>query len=200
MTHYYRLLSNPFFFFYKPISTTKVCFANYQSIGKARDEIISRLSALLNNTDLHNEEQCDVKVAFCPIVSRAGTDIKAALSRLSDEKPTVMFVLHHTFSPDYNAPNSSDYDRNNLMMVDVLFHEDLGLLNCSKNNKAIKKAGNYLKKYGKTQYKVSVKRAFAVTAVLVIIGIGIWYRTQKGSCVFPKQIQVLNIWTWLCQN
>ncbi|KAB5540019.1 hypothetical protein PHYPO_G00096320 [Pangasianodon hypophthalmus] len=186
MTHHNWLLSTILNFFYKRVSATNVCFANYNSIRKTRDDIISRLRAFPNITDVHNDEQCDVKVAFCPIVSRAGTDLMAALSGRSDEKPTVMFVLHHTFNPDYTAPNSSGYDRNNLMMVDVLFHEDSGLLNCSKNNKAIEKAGNYLKKYGKTQYKVNVKRAFAVIAVVAMIGIGIWYRTRKGSSVFPK--------------
>ncbi|KAI5615046.1 hypothetical protein C0J50_3271, partial [Silurus asotus] len=81
----------------------------------------------------------DVKVVFCPIVSRAGTDIEAAQSRLTREKPTMMIVLHHTFDPEHNAPSSSSWDIGNIMMmVDVLFYEDSGLLKCPKNNETIK--------------------------------------------------------------
>ncbi|KAF5894922.1 verrucotoxin subunit beta-like isoform X9, partial [Clarias magur] len=67
------------------------------------------------------------------------------------DKPTIVFVLHHTFDPDYTTPRSSRYEKNNLMMVDFLFHEDSGLLDCSKNNEAISKTERYLKNYAKPQ-------------------------------------------------
>ncbi|KAF5900305.1 uncharacterized protein DAT39_009999, partial [Clarias magur] len=67
------------------------------------------------------------------------------------DKPTIVIVLHHTFDPDYNAPSSSRYERNNLILVDLLFHEDKGLLDCSKNDEAFSKTERHLKKYAKPQ-------------------------------------------------
>ncbi|KAF7690484.1 hypothetical protein HF521_012288 [Silurus meridionalis] len=85
--------SNPFF---KTIFVTRVYFEPHANVKKLRSEIISHLK--INNKVKvveSNEKDCDVKVVFCPIVSRAGTDIEAALSRLTHEKPTIMIVLHH---------------------------------------------------------------------------------------------------------
>ncbi|GAA6104995.1 coiled-coil domain-containing protein 25 isoform X2 [Tachysurus ichikawai] len=124
-------------------------------IKDVRAEICGLLSEILKVINHDEEEKSDVNVFFCPIVSRAGTDIEAALARVRGDKPTIVFVLHHTFSDEFTLPNSSRYERENLLMVDVLFHENSGLLNCSKNNEAITKAGNYLKKYAKLQKKVS---------------------------------------------
>ncbi|XP_060773960.1 uncharacterized protein LOC132883882 [Neoarius graeffei] len=127
----------------------RVYFQPHANIKTVCDEIIKNLREVSNVVSVQNEESSDVKVSFCPIVSRAGTDIEATLSHLSLDKPTIVFVCHHTFNPEYLAPDSGAYERNNLMMVDILFHEDLGLLSCPMNTKAIKKAKDYLAQYSK---------------------------------------------------
>lgn len=54
-------------------------------------------------------------------------------------------ALHHTFDPDKIVPDSSRaVKRQNLFVVDCLFHEDKGLLSCSKNNEAVKKLAVWL--------------------------------------------------------
>ncbi|XP_062857971.1 uncharacterized protein LOC134320494 [Trichomycterus rosablanca] len=141
----------------KYLVTTRVYIENHLKIVNVRNEIIRRLSALLVLDEVSNEELCEVKVLLCPIVSRAGTDIEAALCGLSADKPTVVIVLHHTFDPDSTVPCSSRYDKHNLMMVDVLFHEDEGLLKGPKNNESYNKTANFLKQHGHQSLKPDKK-------------------------------------------
>ncbi|XP_034156445.2 uncharacterized protein LOC113531182 [Pangasianodon hypophthalmus] len=83
------------------------------------------------------EKECDFILVFCPVVSRAGTDIEEAMKKLyatSATKPAVLVVLHHTFNPELIVPDSSRaVNRENVITVDCLFHEDQGLLPCKKN-------------------------------------------------------------------
>ncbi|KAI4879487.1 hypothetical protein NFI96_034361, partial [Prochilodus magdalenae] len=94
-------------------------------------------------------EECEAILDFCPVVSRAGTDIDAAVQKLNEineEKPAVLVVLHHTFDPDCTLPDSSiSVKRGNTLTVDCLFHEDKGLLSCSKNAEALAGVARHLK-------------------------------------------------------
>ncbi|XP_071226368.1 uncharacterized protein [Salvelinus alpinus] len=83
-------------------------------------------------TEVMLQEESDVIMAFCPIVSRAGTDIEAALQQIP--------VLHHTFNPDYTVPDSSRLVTRGdvILTVDCLFHESQGLLECHRNEAAVK--------------------------------------------------------------
>ncbi|XP_072542966.1 uncharacterized protein [Salminus brasiliensis] len=94
-------------------------------------------------------EECDVILAFCPVASRAGTDIESALKKLqqlSETKPAVLLVLHHTSDPEATVPDSSrSVDRGNTLTVDCLFHEDRGLLQCYRNQRALKKVTQWIK-------------------------------------------------------
>ncbi|XP_053086556.1 uncharacterized protein LOC113531471 isoform X3 [Pangasianodon hypophthalmus] len=97
-------------------------------------------------------EECDFILVFCPVVSRAGTDIEAAVRKLSilpGNKPAVLVVLHLTFDPELTVPDSSRaVNRENMITVDCLFHEDQGLLPCSRNNEALSKVINWLNPEG----------------------------------------------------
>ncbi|KAM9551932.1 uncharacterized protein ACWYII_030598 isoform 5-T12 [Salvelinus alpinus] len=84
-------------------------------------------------------EESDVIMAFCPIVSRAGTDVEAALQKIPAGKPVILVVLHHTFNSDYTVPDSSRLVTRGdvILTVDCLFHESKGLLKCPRNEEAI---------------------------------------------------------------
>ncbi|XP_045062254.1 uncharacterized protein LOC121535934 [Coregonus clupeaformis] len=100
----------------------------------------------LNNTticftEVKSPMESDVIMAFCPIVSRAGTDIEAALEQIPTGKDVILVVLHHTFNPDFTVPDSSRLVTRSdvIMTVDCLFHESQGgLLDCPRNDAAVK--------------------------------------------------------------
>ncbi|KAG7314499.1 hypothetical protein KOW79_021802 [Hemibagrus wyckioides] len=94
-------------------------------------------------------DECDFILAFCPVATRAGTDIEGAEKKLhatSATKPAVLVVLHRTFDPECVVPNScSIVKRANTITVDCLFHEDQGLLQCRKNSDAIEHVHKQIK-------------------------------------------------------
>ncbi|XP_076866878.1 uncharacterized protein LOC143518325 [Brachyhypopomus gauderio] len=100
-------------------------------------------------TEVSRVEESDFILTFCPVVSQAGTDIKAALceiNHVSESKPAALVVLHHTFDPDCTVPDSSrSVTRKNMTTVDCLFYEDQNLLNCQRNDQALSRVTKYLK-------------------------------------------------------
>ncbi|MCJ8747204.1 hypothetical protein PDJAM_G00150640 [Pangasius djambal] len=87
----------------------------------------------------------NVIIAFVPIASRAGTDISAAMEKIPEGKPVVLVVLHHTFDPDYIAPDSRlCVNKEKVFAVDCLYHEDQGLLRCLRNDDAIRAVKKHL--------------------------------------------------------
>ncbi|XP_036840980.1 uncharacterized protein LOC110529645 isoform X7 [Oncorhynchus mykiss] len=92
-------------------------------------------------TEVMSPEQSDVIMAFCTIVSRAGTDIEAAQQQIPEGKDVILVVLHHYFNPDCTVPDSSRLVTRSdvILTVDCLFHESKeGLLNCPLNEEAVK--------------------------------------------------------------
>ncbi|XP_064882411.1 uncharacterized protein LOC115139381 isoform X3 [Oncorhynchus nerka] len=104
-------------------------------------EEINRCLTAKGLTEVTSLEESDVILAFCPIVSRAGTDVEAALQKITAGKPVILVVLHHTFDPDYTVPDSSRLVTRGdvILTVDCLFHESKGLLKGPRNEDAIRK-------------------------------------------------------------
>ncbi|KAK2808807.1 hypothetical protein Q5P01_000611 [Channa striata] len=103
-------------------------------------------------------EACDVVLLFCPIYSRVGSDVEAALSKVPQgDKPVILVVMHHTRDVDYSTCGTSWSERcqNVALDVHVLFHETMqGLLTCEKNNVAVLEIKNMLLFYSETVSKV----------------------------------------------
>ncbi|XP_029487288.1 uncharacterized protein LOC115107790 isoform X2 [Oncorhynchus nerka] len=98
-------------------------------------------------TEVLSPAQSDVIMAFCPIVSRAGTDIEAALQQIPEGKDVILVVLHHYYNPECTVPDSSRLVTRSdvILTVDCLFHESKGgLLNCPRNKAAVGKIRNRL--------------------------------------------------------
>ncbi|XP_076867052.1 uncharacterized protein LOC143518461 isoform X5 [Brachyhypopomus gauderio] len=127
----------------------KYCIITTGNTLNSHEEFLKRLHEKIPDLMCVSSEQCDVVLVFCPIVSRAGTDIEAALKIISDaadSKPAVLVVLHHTFNRFCTVPDSRrSVTRENTTTVDCLFHEDYGFLNCLKNDEALKKVVEKLK-------------------------------------------------------
>ncbi|KAI5089496.1 hypothetical protein C0J45_20904, partial [Silurus meridionalis] len=109
--------------------------------GKTLNSHKDFMDRLKNSTpwlqEVETVDECDFILVFCPVVSRAGTDIEAAeksLYKISATKPAVLVVLHHTSDPECVVSDSSRAaKRENMITYDCLFHEDQGLLQCKRN-------------------------------------------------------------------
>ncbi|XP_030628812.1 uncharacterized protein LOC115810911 isoform X2 [Chanos chanos] len=111
---------------------TKICGNTLNVHEDFKRRLHEKLECLC---EVDSEMECDFILAFCPVVSRAGTDIEAALEKIPDFKPSVLVVLHYTRDSDAIVPDCSSYttNRNILTAVNCLFHEDYGLLRCQRN-------------------------------------------------------------------
>ncbi|XP_053473251.1 uncharacterized protein LOC128603098 isoform X2 [Ictalurus furcatus] len=130
-------------------------------LGKTMNSDKHFMDRLRSEVKLHevdSQNDCDVLITFVPIVSRAGTDIQAALERIPKHsyKRVVLVSLHHTYDPNYIAPDSRhSVHRNDVFAVDCLYHEDMGLLNSRTNDEALKRVIKHLG--GETPYKAADK-------------------------------------------
>ncbi|XP_047656203.1 uncharacterized protein LOC113660637 isoform X2 [Tachysurus fulvidraco] len=127
---------------------TRVFVRNHpEQLTNVQNGIMDRLKKRLEIQLVDSVDSCDVSVAFVPIMSRAGTDIEAALRTIptSPQQSVVLIVIHHTYDGDYIAPDSSrSVQRDGVFAVDFLGHEDCGLLNCLANDKALKSLADHL--------------------------------------------------------
>ncbi|XP_045555189.1 uncharacterized protein isoform X2 [Salmo salar] len=112
--------------------------------GNTLDSHIQFMSQLNKTTrcftEVESPVESDVILAFCPIVSRAGTDIEAALQQIPIGKDVILVVLHHIFNPDSTVPDSCRLVTRSdvILTVDCLFHESQGgLLDCPRNDAAV---------------------------------------------------------------
>ncbi|XP_071385458.1 uncharacterized protein [Centroberyx affinis] len=89
--------------------------------------------------EVMSPKECDVILAYCPIVSRVGTDVEAAMGAIPDGKPVILVVMHHTFHQDIVLAESSRHvSREDVVLtVDYLFHETIRPFNCDWNTAAV---------------------------------------------------------------
>ncbi|KAF4090881.1 hypothetical protein AMELA_G00030720 [Ameiurus melas] len=112
---------------------------------EVQSKLEKRLNKRLQLRQVDSVDNCDVIMAFVPIVSRAGTDIEAALQNIPTDRPVILMVLHHTFDVNYIAPQSKRcVNRDGVFAADFLFYEEEGLLECLTNEEALKSVTDYL--------------------------------------------------------
>ncbi|XP_053533008.1 uncharacterized protein LOC128629337 [Ictalurus punctatus] len=119
-----------------------------ETVSLPSNQFTAKLQKERKSMEKSTKEDCKVVLFYLPIVSRAGNDIEAALQKLNDfeDKYIALVVLHHTYDPEMTVPDSSRaVIRENIITVDCLFYEDKGLLQCRKNDEAVKKVAAWLK-------------------------------------------------------
>ncbi|CAI5670480.1 unnamed protein product [Oreochromis niloticus] len=97
-----------------------------------------------------DQQGCSIIILFCPISSCVGSDMKAAMKKVSGDKPVILVLMHHTRNPEYSTcgGNWCSVYQNVVLVVHVLFHESVkGLLRSSKNNEAVQQICNKLLQY-----------------------------------------------------
>ncbi|TDH00692.1 hypothetical protein EPR50_G00191280 [Perca flavescens] len=116
--------------------------------GKTNDahhDLVENLIAC-GQTEVQSPEESDYLLVFCPIASRVGTDISEAMDNMPGDKPAILVVMHHTFSPDHVVAPSMRQVNNPavLLTVDVLFYERK-LLKCNCNDIAWHEVQKFLR-------------------------------------------------------
>ncbi|XP_067379025.1 uncharacterized protein [Channa argus] len=110
--------------------------------------------AQLQVDDSSDSQGCDIIIVFCPVISRPGSDVEAAMMKVSDDKPVILVTMYHTRDVHYSTSGtawSQTYQKVQLD-VPVLFHETKqGLLTCPRNEETVSQIQDMLKKYSRQQ-------------------------------------------------
>ncbi|XP_077949645.1 uncharacterized protein LOC120808266 isoform X2 [Gasterosteus aculeatus] len=113
----------------------------------AHGDVVNYLKRI-GKVQVESYAKSDFLMVFCPVVSRVGTDIEAALSDnsvLTDGKPAVLVVMHHTFDPRHVVAESRRQvnDPRVWLTVDCLFYQN-NLLSCPLNDIMQKQVADFL--------------------------------------------------------
>ncbi|KAK2812314.1 hypothetical protein Q5P01_000031 [Channa striata] len=125
-----------------------------QTFG-ADDTILKKVSKgrLYGNVKMTKHlQKCDIIIIFCPIISRVGSDVEAALGNMAGHKPAILVLMHHTRDVDYSTSGRkwSEKYPNVKLELHVLYHETLpGLLDCQQNKEAIKEIQKEIYKHSR---------------------------------------------------
>ncbi|XP_062406366.1 uncharacterized protein si:ch211-245h14.1 [Sardina pilchardus] len=99
-----------------------------------------------------SSEECQVVLAFCPVASRAGTDIAAAITKIPGNKDAILVVMHYTCTPNHSTIGiTTSVPKNVRKVVHIFFHDSVGgILNCEPNKQAVAAIESALKHYTNT--------------------------------------------------
>ncbi|KAM8748753.1 uncharacterized protein AB9X84_013847 isoform 1-T1 [Acanthopagrus schlegelii] len=101
-------------------------------------------------------QECDVIIVFCPIRSRVGSDVPAAMRKIpAGDKCVILVLMHHTRDVDFSTDVKkwSETYQNVKLDVHVLFHETQpGLLKCPRNDEAVQQIQTVLKDLSKSGF------------------------------------------------
>uniref|UniRef100_G3PEN0 Uncharacterized protein n=1 Tax=Gasterosteus aculeatus aculeatus TaxID=481459 RepID=G3PEN0_GASAC len=108
-----------------------------------KNYVINYLKSI-GKVQVESYAESDFLMVFCPVVSKVGTDIEAALM-LTDGKPAVLVVMHHTFDPHHLVAESRRQvnDARVWLTVDCLFYQK-NLLPCPLNDIMQKQVADFL--------------------------------------------------------
>lgn len=117
----------------------------YQTIvsGKtfgAHDELMNRMKINLSGVNFReSKKDHKITILFCPISSRIGADVTAAMSEVKDDKPIILVLMNHAHEPRCVAAQRTWDDYPNIkLFVHVFYHETKsGLIKCHQNEDAI---------------------------------------------------------------
>ncbi|XP_048841302.1 uncharacterized protein LOC125714601 isoform X2 [Brienomyrus brachyistius] len=98
--------------------------------------------------ELCSAESSNVILLFCPVVSRIGTDMEAAMDRVTEDKPVILVFMHHCRSSSHMTNITVQPSSNKIVqIVHCAFHESQGLLECTENRQAVAEVRSKLLQY-----------------------------------------------------
>ncbi|XP_034556088.1 uncharacterized protein LOC117824654 isoform X3 [Notolabrus celidotus] len=120
---------------YKTVVRGKTFGADQAFMGKLKDQ--------LHGVQLtESGAGYQITFLFCPISSRIGSDVQAAMADVRDDKPVILVLMHHSQEPKFTTSVKTwDLDSqitNIILHVSVFYHEmEPGLLKCQENDTAV---------------------------------------------------------------
>eukprot|EP00066_Takifugu_rubripes_P021014 XP_011610280.1 PREDICTED: uncharacterized protein LOC101068258 isoform X3 [Takifugu rubripes] len=92
-----------------------------------------------------------VTLLFKPISFRKKSDVEAAMSRIKDNKPVILVLMHHIYQPKFTSSQRILKDHPNVVLAVHVFVERLKfrLLTCSENSAAISSIRDKLLEYSR---------------------------------------------------
>ncbi|XP_072558580.1 uncharacterized protein [Paramormyrops kingsleyae] len=100
--------------------------------------------------ELCSAKSSNVILLFCPVVSRIGTDMEAAMARVTEDKPVILVFMHHCHDPSHMSNSTVHSSSKIVKSVDCAFHESHGLLQCIQNEEAVAEVRSTLQTYKQT--------------------------------------------------
>ncbi|XP_048841305.1 uncharacterized protein LOC125714605 [Brienomyrus brachyistius] len=130
---------------------------------QAHETFIQKLSLQI---ELCSEESCSVILVFCTVASRIGTDMEAAMAKVTEDKPVILVFMHHCHDPSHMTNVTVEPCSSKIVQtVQCAFHESQGLLECTKNGQAVAEVRFKLLQYkcytGEERIKINSVRPFS---------------------------------------
>ncbi|XP_029705025.1 uncharacterized protein isoform X4 [Takifugu rubripes] len=119
----------------------------------AHQQLMNELLSQQQAQDCQFSESSDdhqVTLLFKPISSRMESDVEAAMSRIKDNKPVILVLMHHVYEPKFTSQRILKDHPNVVLTVHVFFHETKsGLLTCRENSASISSIRDKLLEYSR---------------------------------------------------
>lgn len=97
---------------------------------------------------IESDQDSKIIIVFCTISSRVGTDVETAMSKVKDNKPVILVLMHHSHEAKNISPRTSPEYPQVVLKVSVFFHDTVhGLLTCHQNDDAASLIQKKLLKY-----------------------------------------------------
>lgn len=97
---------------------------------------------------IESDQDSKIIIVFCTISSRVGTDVETAMSKVKDNKPVILVLMHHSHEAKNISPRTSPEYPQVVLKVSVFFHDTVhGLLKCHQNDDAASLIQKKLLKY-----------------------------------------------------
>ncbi|XP_051264553.1 uncharacterized protein LOC127368118 [Dicentrarchus labrax] len=119
---------------YRTVVSGRTLGAHAQLMEKVLEDQVCDQVQFVNNSLDHQ-----INIVFCPISSRIGADVDAAMSDVKDDKPVILVVMNYSREPKYISPvRTWSHDPKVVLCVNAFYHETRnGLLICQENNVAV---------------------------------------------------------------
>ncbi|MEQ2216727.1 hypothetical protein XENOCAPTIV_021406 [Xenoophorus captivus] len=118
--------------------------------GKTFDahlQILEQLKSSAQQLNLvESNDDCQIVFVFCPIVSRIGTDVEAAMKMVTGYEPVILVLMHHAHEAKHVPTMATWYCTPKILQhFNVFYHEKMrGLITCKENDVAISGIQNEL--------------------------------------------------------